>query len=435
MSDTSISKQHARAVVPYASDASGVFREAGILHPLPVSDITGRLSMFSESVVVERQSLVELRPQVNVVSDLRNVTGATGTAAVSVSNSEFNLSTGGTASSTATLDSAERGRYQPGYAAECGVGVRLPDSNVFAGTASARWGYFDANDGFGFGKDATGVFVFIRRSGTETKTYQSAWSVDHLDGEADTSNPSGLTLDLNRGNIFQISYSWYGYGNIAYQVVMPDTGYRNTGQRVVTVHVTTPDAQTSVVQPNLPIRQEITNGDQATDYDLYVGGRQYSVVGRYEPNRRITTHVRSAQTITAASGWEHVMSFRRKSSGSFAAVSAKLAYIQALSDQDAVIRIKTNATLTNASWGNPSGRDGTANETALEVDTSATVSGGVVLAETIIDGGRPNNASASSLFGEDFNFDMIENQPLTVEINTYVNGTLAAGLVGIREDW
>jgi hypothetical protein len=277
--------------------------------------------------------------------------------------------------------------------------------------------------------------VAMQKNGSDLSlTYQENWNVDRVDGSENDGNPTGLTLDLNRGNILQIEYSWYGYGSIAFQAVLPDATLGKR-QRVATLHTLQAAGSTTIIQPNLPIRVEVTNGDQSTDYDLFVAGRQYSIIGKFDPNRRIVANTITDQALDAGSGFEHVMSFRRKSTGSFESISAKIAFLQFIIDQSAIVRIKTGATLTAASWGNPSGSSGNADETAVEVDTSATVAGGVILTEFLIEGGLKKESAGNSLFGDDFNFDLIGLDPITLEVDILVDGTLNAATFALREEW
>ena len=77
-----------------------------------------------------------------------------------------------------------------------------------------------------FGQNVTnGIFVGIRRAGTDIIIPQSSWNVDPLNG----TGPSGETLNLAKGNIFQIVFTWYGYGVIEFNVVLPNPTNFSTG--------------------------------------------------------------------------------------------------------------------------------------------------------------------------------------------------------------
>ena len=391
------------------------------------------LTPFDEVSTAERTNIIELKSQVSQISSIRNITTTTGSASLSIVDSEYVLALTALANDSVTIDTAERGRYVPGYGAEVGIGVRL-DSTTFDGTSEARWGYFNDENGFGFGVDSTGIFVFVRRNSSDVeKVYQNDWSIDGLD-QAATNKKSGLTLNPQRGNIFQVQYSWYGYGVIEFLIVMPDDAAIN-GQRTVACHKYIPSGGTSILQPNLPIRAEIDNGTSTTARNFYVAGRQYSILGKYNPNRRISSHTVVSQSLTAGAGFEHIMSVRRKDTNdAFNATSVKLGYINVLTDQSAIVRVKTNATpdaTALAGFGALSGTNTT--ETVLEVTDVGTVSGGIILAEFLVDGTR-RDAGLRELTSDDFSFDLIENQPISIEIDTLANATTTVTF-GLREEW
>lgn len=389
--------------------------------------INNPVTGFGSLEVAERTSVVDVKSNYGV-SALRDITATANSGGVSNSNGEYNLSTGTTTASTATLDTAERGRYQPGAQAQAGIGFRTADV-TWTGTAEARWGYFDANNGFGFGVDANGPFVFTRRGGTDTDVAQANWNVDTLNG----SGPSGLTLDLVDGNIFQIDFAWYGYGTIQFKVVTVDA---NGQQTTVKVHEFSPSNQTSVIDPNLPVRAYVSNGDTTTDYDVYVGGRQFSVVGRFNPNRRVNGD-RRLSLGSVGTTFVPLVSFRRKSA--FESVSVKIEGIDLLTDVDLVWEIRsgvTAANLTNESFGTPTNT--TAAETACESDTSATAiaaASGEFIAGGLVDasGGGINASGSFSIDG--LGFDVPSLDIVTLQVRAVSGSGTVSGFLRWREEW
>lgn len=53
---------------------------------------------------------------------------------------------------------------------------------------------------------------------TDYWTYQDEWNVDRLDGSENEWNPSGMTLDPTKLNVYQIAMRWLGVGVISYAV-------------------------------------------------------------------------------------------------------------------------------------------------------------------------------------------------------------------------
>ncbi len=273
------------------------------------------------------------------------------------------------------MSSAEKGRYQSGYAGEAGIGVRLPA--LPTGNQVVRWGLFDEENGVFFGVDGTSSFVAIRRAGVDTVIPQASWNVDPLDG----TGPSGATLDLSKGNIFQIDFTWYGYGVIEFRVVIPDP--TTLAQEVITVNRYAPSGETSLADPNLPLRAEINNDGTASALQVFVGGRQYSIIGNYNPTFRITSERR---TITTTTTLTPVISFQRKTefpagSGRPNSVSVTLEGIDLVTTDDIYYQVLLGGTLNGSFVNFPTATTNIPNsETALLVNTtSTTLTGGQVL--------------------------------------------------------
>lgn len=287
----------------------------------------------------ERSPIVELQ-SVYGLSDLRDLVEITGSGTVTNTTVEYQVSTTTGATDSATLDSVERGRYMPGFAGQAGIGVRIPSpptqNQVF------RWGMVDDENGAFFGQSvADGIFVAIRRAGVEIIIPQTAWNIDSLDG----TGPSGVTLDLPFGNIFQVIFTWFGYGVIEFNIVVQNP--TTLAQEVVTVNRFRPANETSFADPNSPLRAQIDNDGTATAADLFVGGRQYSIIGKFNPEFRITSDRRNVVVGTAGIP---VISFQRKAifpTGSARpnSVSINLEGLDIVTDDDVYFQIIDGGTL------------------------------------------------------------------------------------------
>jgi hypothetical protein len=384
--------------------------------------ITSPLTPFNEVLTGHRQNIIELKSNVNVVSALRDITTIVGSATVTAANSEYVLATTAVASDSAILDSAEKGRYQAGYSAEAGIGIRYPDTPT--GNMQAKWGYFDDNNGFYFGRDATGIFVAILRGASETKVYQSTWNADKLD----STGSSGLTLDLANGNIFQIRYSWYGYGTIDFTVIIQDA---NNVQKNIVVHRFSATAQTNIIDPNQPIRAKIENGSTTTAHTLYVAGRQYSILGAYNPNVRSTGQYRLSQGSITSAAFVPLITFRRKAA--YESTSVKVRHLALITDQDVIIQVRSNGNLTGASYITPS--DYTAQETAVEADISATaITGGDPIDDDIVKGGGIGNQTNSDRYGT-VGFDFPNRYPMTLCAKAVNTTATITSHFSVIEEW
>lgn len=331
-------------------------------------------SQFSELMTSSKTSIIELISTYGI-SDLRDIVVTTGTGTVSNDATEYILNTSAGADS-AILDSAQRGRYEPGYACETGIAVRQPAAPV--GNQIAQWGLYDDENGAFFGNSSSGFYVGIRRAGTDTIIPQASWNVDTLNG----SGPSNEVLDLTEGFIFQIVFTWYGYGIVEFRVVVSDPV--TLAQQVITVHRYDPAGQTSFTDPNLPLRAEVSNNGTAGNFDLYVGGRQYSIIGKFEPVYRNTSERRTLSNIPTT--LVPAVSFTRKAefpAGSGRANSVQVLFESAeiITNVDLAFQIIVGGTVNGTFAAYPTATTNIPNnETALLVNTtSTTITGGEVV--------------------------------------------------------
>ncbi|GAQ92440.1 hypothetical protein KFL_010130060 [Klebsormidium nitens] len=326
------------------------------------------LSPFGEKVGVHKTNIFNLKPSygLSVIRDDTYTTG-NGTVTGTLGQPEFVLTA--PASSSASLVSAERGRYIAGFSAEVGIGVRVPQA--LTGTQTFQWGYTDSSfqNGFYFQISASGLSANIVRNGVVSSIPASSFNCDRLDG----TGPSGQILDMTKGNIWHIVYSWYGYGAVNFQLVCTDT-FGN--QFVQSLHRWAPSGQTSTMFPNLNISTLLNNTGSGT-INAYVAGRQYSIYGEESTTHRVTSGYNQV-TVTSAT-WKPIVSFRRKTGWTHCGV--RLISYDAFANQDAYLQVRVTSTLTGASWTTV--QDSLDAETCLQVDTSATaISGGLVLYTT-----------------------------------------------------
>lgn len=386
-------------------------------------------SQFNELMVAQRTPVIELK-SVYGLSDLRDIVETTDSGTVTNDTVEYQLSVTTGANDTATLDSAERGRYMPGYAGQAGIGVRIPEpaatDQVF------RWGLFDDENGAFYGQNVTdGIFVAIRRSGTDTIITQTSWNVDPLDG----SGPSGLTLDLSLGNIFQINFTWYGYGIIEFNIVIQNPS--NLAQEVITVHRYRPANETSFADPNLPLRAQIVNSGVTAARNIFVGGRQYSIIGKFDPTFRITSERR---TVSVNATGVPVVSFQRKAvfpAGSARpnSVSVTLEGIDIVTNSDVFFQVILGGTLDTAFVNFPTATtDIPVNETALMVNSTATtITGGEVVFQGVASGasGSSRELATANLL----DFELPDDQTVSLVIGSFGGSASVSAVFRVTEEW
>lgn len=338
--------------------------DISLSNPLSVKNFGTRLTSFNEQVTAFRTSKFNFKPTWGV-SEVRDDVTTTGTgASVSETNGEFKLSSGTSGTGVAELRTKERGQYQAGTEGEIGIGARIPTSPT--GNQFAEWGYFyEGENGFGYGVDATGTYVFMLTGGTKTKTYQTSWNRDKLDSTGD----SGLTLDLSDGNIFQINFTWYGYGGINFYINTNATP--NGKDERILVHTMQVTGSASIVDPNQPLSVRSENNGTASNFDVYVGGRQFSVVdGNSFAEVRDTPVILTSQTVSST--LIPLIAIRKKSTfnGRTNSVRVILKKINIYSDQPLLFFMSYNDTVTDGTWGAIDYTN--VNETALEVNKTLT---------------------------------------------------------------
>lgn len=400
----------------------------GSLNPVPVSVLSEsgeriESSPFNELAVIEKTTVIELKSiyGYSIERDNKTETGS-GTVTNAIGDREYNLNISA-AGDVARLESIERGRYIAGKSAEYGIGVRT-QSATYTGDTEAIWGAINNNDGMYFGKDSTGNFIEILDNATPTRIYQSSWNVDKLDG----TGKSGLTLDTTAGNVYNVQFTWYGYGVMDFVIYIKSI----LGLKKVVVHRYIIDGQTSIANPNLPITAQISQTASTNNESLYVGGRQFSILGNYTPNYRVTSELVLGKSIGTA-GLIPIISFRYKSA--YKIVNSKIEGIDILSTQPLLLEIYQGATLVGSVFGTPTRT--TASETAFESDTTASsYSGGEILYRDLAPGGSGSSKSVGDEDLRDLILDIPTNQNITLVAQSIGASTATADIVfRIREEW
>ena len=393
----------------------------GVTRKITMDDVAGNRSLFNELIITEKTPLIELNPALGLTT-LRDTSTVVNTGTVTNGAGEHIISTGATTASSAKITSVETGRYYPGTAAQAGLGVRLP--GTYTGTAKAEWGYFGATDGMGFGLDATNDYIFYTRASTQTKVYRDSWNVDIMDG----TGPSGATYAPSIGNIFQIVFSWYGYGTIEWYIVMEDA----SGSQVpFLVHRYRPSSANSIENPNQPLTLLVDNGNTTTDYIAYVGGRQFSIFGRYIPALR-RTHSERVALAAVGTTFVPLVSVRRKTG--FSGFPVKLHQVSLLTDTALIWEVRVSGTLTGASYGAPTNIPAT--ETSLEVDSSATaITGGHKIEAGLVGTSGAGGKESGGFSASGFSIEVPGVEEVTLCARTLSGTATVTAMLGMEEEW
>lgn len=145
--------------------------------------------------------------------------GASGTESVTIvlngaTGVTFNLLSGTAAANAATIAA----QSYTGWEA-----FQREDTVVFiAQSVGDKTSTFSFTNNTG-GGTAAGSFAETQAGAAHTEDwiYQSDWNIDRMDGTGGIKNPSQMTLDPSKGNVFQIGYQWLGFGAIEFFIKDP----------------------------------------------------------------------------------------------------------------------------------------------------------------------------------------------------------------------
>jgi hypothetical protein len=145
--------------------------------------------------------------------------------------------------------------YQPGKSQYC---VMTFVMGAAVAGVDRRCGYFDAENGIFLEQHGTTDVAIVRRTKTsgsvvDNRVVQGSWNLDRLNG-SNNINPSGLTLDLSKGQILVIDLQWLGVGRVRVGL--------DIGGIVVYLHEFQASNVLSTVYMStaaLPMRYEISN--------------------------------------------------------------------------------------------------------------------------------------------------------------------------------
>lgn len=274
----------------------------------------------------------------------------------------------GTASGEKTTRQSRRHiAYEPGKSAlifaTAVMGAKK--SNV-----EQRIGYFDDDNGLFFEQDGTDLKV-VRRTKTsgsavDNAVIQDNWNLDTMDGNG----PSGVNIDTSKTQIFVIDFQWLGVGRVR-------MGFDIAG-KVVYCHEFLHANVLDVVymsNPNLPVRYEIENtGVAASATTLEQICAQVGAEGLTPPRVAPYAGDRGGRTVSLNTTFKPVISIRLKSGSLGRYVKLKDFYVVTTTNDNLIIRLIWNTSLTGASWVS-AGAD-----SAVEFDVSSTaISGGEAL--------------------------------------------------------
>lgn len=324
--------------------------------------VSSKVSAFGDLNVCQLSPIITGHFNYNINTDIVS-TSLVGSGTVTQANAMANVQTGTTVGSSAELVSRRSMRYLNG------LGTNMRFTALFSTPASGCTqyiGFANTVDGLMFGYNGTTFGVLHKNNGVDNFIPQTSWNQDKFDG----TGKSGATIDPSKGNVFEISMQWLGFGSIYFSIEHNDEGdfhqvhnirYANTA--------TTP----SLHNPNFPFKIIVNNG--ATTSDVWVKSASYAcfIEGPNDINTGLANSIASSITTTTIS---NVLTIRNRttynSQSNHHSVHPQMVVVAVEGTKPAEIQILLNCTIGGApSWTNIS-----TNNSIVEYDTAGTISGG-----------------------------------------------------------
>ena len=381
------------------------------------------LTPFNRVMVGQETTIFDIKPGLGL-SELRNIVETQGGATVTnaVGEPEISLCVH-TAGDTACLKSAQRSRYVAGMVCEVGIGGHL--KTPLQGDQSLRFGLFDDNDGFMFLIQGNELSVQVRKDGEIVhNTPRTAFSVDTVDG----TGPSRHVINPFKGYIWNIMFSWYGYGVVEFQIIAEDAFGE---QRTIRLHRYYTQYRASISNPCLPITAELKGGTTEAMACAYITGRKFAILGPYNPTVRRYSKVVTWEAGASGTQQAQTLLCIRRKIGRY--VSVNLTKVTATVFGAAVpvgVHIVMNADVDAivSAWTAPDGVVDT--ETVVEVgdmNASSPCSGG----NTVWNGLAYPHPSAERAI----DVDLVENQSIAFCAEACSAGTVVTLDLVWTEEW
>ncbi len=267
---------------------------------LPVADANTAISAFGENVVAQILPQTAWRFDYGVINSRFATTTTANGGTVTASNSHAVLQTSTAVNGSASLSSVRRLRYLNGF----GGKVRFvalfdtpkADTVQYQGLGDTQNGFFIGYNGLNFG-------AMRRAGGVDTWVYSTAFNGDDV-----------TSLDTTKGNVYQIQFTYLGYGPIRFSV-LTDGGYAEFST-LHTIYYQNANTSTSINNPTLPLYAYIANTGNATNMTMRTPSALGGSEGHYEqPSNPLDVYNSAdAQATIATAIQTHILSIRNKTS-------------------------------------------------------------------------------------------------------------------------
>ena len=388
-------------------------------------NVSNPKTSYDELAVANLTPKTQVSFAYNINSDIVSTTEVAGGTAVQADNMAV-LNTSATTGSSAVLESIKKITFRAGQ------GHLARFACLFTGTPTVATAYLgigvgDASDGYGFLRDSSGFNISYRTNTVQTNILQTAWNVDRLDGSLGSLNPSGMTLDITKGNSYQIAYG-SGFGTINFSVESDVSG------DYVLVH-TLALANTLIVpsayNPTLAMRAEAGNGAGTDDLTISVASMSAFVEGLDTPTGPQNA-VDGSISGNTTNNEEPILSVRGRATfgGKTNKVDALIKFISLNNDANGAgtFRLRREATFTGA----PTFVDVGTNTSVIETTALAGGANGAMTTGTgtLVWAGQVGKDKGDNLPVESLDLRILPGELLTLTIELVSgSGNIAAAIV------
>ena len=267
---------------------------------------------------------------------------------------------------------------------------------------------------------ATDARINTGASNVETWVYQPDWNGDTLDG----SGPSGLTLDVSKGNVYRLDYEYLGYGPAIFYVKTPVTN------RFVEFHrfsFANNRTEPNLQNPALKIGWVAASLGSTTNLTVKGASAMAGLVGRLVSSQ--DTFGDSQTNLSVGTTLEPIVSYRVRlvfqGKTCLKELIPKVSYVSPTGNKPVEVVFVFNATLgaqTNWSYIDEA-------ESVTEKDSTATtITGGTEVASFVVNGGDTESLSIADIGLDSFALQRGDTLTIAARVTSGSSVEVAASL-------
>lgn len=240
-------------------------------------NVSNPKTSYDELPVVNYSPVSQITFPYNINLDIVEITEVVG-GTVTQANNMAILNTSATTGSTAVVISIEQIPYRAGQGHlgrfSC-VFNFVPLVGISPG-AYIDIGIGDDDNGFFFLYNSDGFNITYRTNGVTTNIKQTDWNIDVMITGTVKPNPSGMTLDITKGNTYQIAYG-SGFGTVNFSIESDISGdYVLVHTLALSNILTVP----STFNPTFPMRAKADNVGTTNNLTISVDAMSSFIEGK-----------------------------------------------------------------------------------------------------------------------------------------------------------